>query len=175
MKSVPDLACPYLQELPAIGTRFASLPFCGTGQTSAALLVQHPRQPMLQKSLGRFRNHNPGIHSKKEVFYAQMQNYRNKKHFNPELLAEYGKHPDAGPCQKFEEGWETIIDWDSYISLRIPDGFCAEAWHCISHYVYAALQGGSLMQTWMKDDHIMIASCNDGTRPVIFKLERIDD
>lgn len=59
--------------------------------------------------------------------------------------------------------------------MQIPNGFCAEAWHCISHYVYAALQGGSLMQTWMKDDHIMIASCNDGTRPVIFKIQRIDD
>ena len=26
----------------------------------------------------------------------------------------------------------------------------------------------------MNDDKVMIACCNDGTRPVIFKIERID-
>ena len=26
----------------------------------------------------------------------------------------------------------------------------------------------------MSDDRMMIACCNDGTRPVIFKIERID-
>ncbi len=52
--------------------------------------------------------------------------------------------------------------------------FCGEAWDAVSRYVYAALQGGSIMQGWTNDDRMMIASCNDGTRPVIFKIERID-
>ena len=30
------------------------------------------------------------------------------------------------------------------------------------------------MHGWTNDDRIMIACCNDGTRPVIFKIERID-
>ena len=30
------------------------------------------------------------------------------------------------------------------------------------------------MKGWTKDDRMMIACCNDGTRPVIFKIERID-
>ena len=30
------------------------------------------------------------------------------------------------------------------------------------------------MQGWMKDDRVMICCCSDGTRPVIFKVERID-
>lgn len=30
------------------------------------------------------------------------------------------------------------------------------------------------MKGWMKDDRIMIVCCNDGTRPVIFKIEHID-
>lgn len=30
------------------------------------------------------------------------------------------------------------------------------------------------MQGWTNDDRMMIACCNDGTRPVIFKIERID-
>jgi len=43
-----------------------------------------------------------------------------------------------------------------------------------SRYIYTALQGGSIMHGWMNDDKVMIACCNDGTRPVIFKIERID-
>jgi hypothetical protein len=27
---------------------------------------------------------------------------------------------------------------------------------------------------WTNDDRMMIACCNDGTRPVIFRIERID-
>ena len=51
---------------------------------------------------------------------------------------------------------------------------CGEAWDAISRYVYTALQGGSIMRNWTNDDRMMIACCNDGTRPVIFKIERID-
>ena len=52
--------------------------------------------------------------------------------------------------------------------------FCGEAWDAISRYVYTALQGGSIMKGWTNDDRMMIACCNDGTRSVIFKIERID-
>ena len=30
------------------------------------------------------------------------------------------------------------------------------------------------MHSWTNDERMMIACCNDGTRPVIFKIERID-
>ena len=30
------------------------------------------------------------------------------------------------------------------------------------------------MHKWTNDKRMMIACCNDGTRPVIFKIERID-
>lgn len=30
------------------------------------------------------------------------------------------------------------------------------------------------MHRWTNDERVMITCCNDGTRPVIFKLERID-
>ncbi|MFR6329340.1 MAG: TIGR04076 family protein [Eisenbergiella sp.] len=51
--------------------------------------------------------------------------------------------------------------------------FCSKP-DAISRYIYTALQGGSIMHGWTKDDRVMIACCNDGTRPVIFKIERID-
>lgn len=37
-----------------------------------------------------------------------------------------------------------------------------------------ALQGGSIMKGWTNDDRMMISCFNDGTRPVISKIERID-
>mgnify|MGYP003010389456 CR=1 FL=1 len=52
--------------------------------------------------------------------------------------------------------------------------FFGKAWDAISRYVYTALQGGSIMHKWTNDERMMIACCNDGTRPVIFKIERID-
>ena len=51
---------------------------------------------------------------------------------------------------------------------------CSEAWDAVSRYIYTALQGGSIMQGWMNDERVMICCCSDGTRPVIFKLERLD-
>ena len=34
--------------------------------------------------------------------------------------------------------------------------FCAEAWRAISHYVYAALQGGAIMHGWTNDETVMV-------------------
>lgn len=51
---------------------------------------------------------------------------------------------------------------------------CSEAWDAIARYIYAGLQGGSIMNGWMKEENTMITCCSDGTRPVIFKIERID-
>ena len=59
--------------------------------------------------------------------------------------------------------------------IQLMNGnFCGEAWDAVSRYVYTALQGGSIMHKWTNDDRMMITCCNDGTRPVIFKIERID-
>ena len=52
---------------------------------------------------------------------------------------------------------------------------CSEAWDAISRYIYTGLQGGSIMKGWMKRENEMICCCSDGTRPVIFKIERIDE
>ena len=52
---------------------------------------------------------------------------------------------------------------------------CSEAWDAISRYIYTGLQGGSIMKGWMKKENEMICCCSDGTRPVIFKVERLDE
>ena len=91
----------------------------------------------------------------------------------PELQEKYLANPKSGACPLFKKGDTFLVDGDDF--WHMMDGkFCAEAWDCISRYVYAALQGGSIMNGWTNDEKVMIACCNDGTRPVVFKIERID-
>lgn len=125
------------------------------------------------------------------------------KKYYPKLQEEYCTVPDSGKCPCFNVGDEFLFyrnsEHDDFwhwgegtlSKAGTPDEnclkspgtahcgekgvpFCSEAWDAISRYIYTALQGGSIMHGWMKDDKVMIPCCNDGTRPVIFKIERID-
>ena len=117
------------------------------------------------------------------------------KKLYPELQQEYCTDPNSGPCPCYNVGDEfmffraygrydfwhmgestlvkTAGDHDTVAGgPKLP--FCSEAWDAISRYIYSGLQGGSIMNGWMKDENVMIACCSDGTRPVVFKIERID-
>ena len=117
------------------------------------------------------------------------------KKLYPELQSRYCADPDAGacPCYNVDDEFVFYRDgarddfWrmgiDTLVSTRgdadkIAGGpkmpFCSEAWDAISRYIYAGLQGGSIMNGWMKDENEIIACCSGGTRPVIFSIERID-
>ncbi len=73
-----------------------------------------------------------------------------------------------------EVAQEFIIDSHGYQTMN-EGKFCMEAWDAINRYVYAAIQGGSIMDGWTNDEKMVIACCNDGTRPVVFKIERLDE
>lgn len=117
------------------------------------------------------------------------------KKLYPELQEKYCMDPHAGACPCYNVGDEFVFCrdderddfWHMGINTlvkttgdadkvaggpRMP--FCSEAWDAISRYIYAAIEGGSIMRSWMKDENTMITCCNDGTRPVIFKIERLD-
>lgn len=90
---------------------------------------------------------------------------------------KYLADPKIGPCPFYNVGDEFIFERyaDADTFWRTGNGTqCGEAWDCISRYIYTALQGGSIMRGWTNDERMMIACCNDGTRPVIFKIERLD-
>ena len=95
-----------------------------------------------------------------------------------DLQKEYLADPLSGHCPMFQIGDEFILERneekDDFWHM-LNGKFCSEAWDAISRYVYTGLQGGSIMQGWTNDEKMMIACCNDGTRPVIFKIERIDE
>ena len=88
----------------------------------------------------------------------------------PELQKKYLADPKSGPCPCFKAG-------DTFLLRRTPEQddfyhlmngkFCGEAWDAISRYVYAALQGGSIMRKWTNDDRMMIACCKPYAFPPI--------
>ncbi len=94
-----------------------------------------------------------------------------------DLQEQYLADPKSGACPFYNIGDEFIFERYGSEDTFWREGNgtqCAEAWDCISRYIYTALQGGSIMRNWTNDDRMMIACCNDGTRPVIFKIERND-
>lgn len=95
----------------------------------------------------------------------------------PDLQEQYLADPKSGECPFYNVGDEFVFtrygDEDTFWTMG-KGSQCAEAWDCISRYIYTALQGGSIMRNWTNDERMMIACCQDGTRPVIFKIERQD-
>ena len=94
-----------------------------------------------------------------------------------DLQEKYLADPKSGACPFYKIGAEYLFerygDEDTFWTQG-KGAHCSEAWDCFSRYVYTALQGGSIMRGWTNDEHMMIACCNDGTRPVIFRIERLD-
>ncbi len=60
-----------------------------------------------------------------------------------------------------------------------PDGLCDEAWKAIYQYVFALSHCADkdlfYYADWIKIPGVAICSCNDGLRPVIFKLKSTDE
>jgi uncharacterized repeat protein (TIGR04076 family) len=94
-----------------------------------------------------------------------------KKCFHTELVEHYVEHnrkKDLGPCTVFEEGQEFIVDpWSG-----LPNSFCPWAWDDIYKSLVGFAAGGNYGM-WYERKDVIIACCTDGTRPVIFKIEKI--
>lgn len=75
-------------------------------------------------------------------------------------------------CELFTEGQEFIAE--DIFPYGPPADFCPFAWNDIYKFFMALKQEGSFSHD-MKDEKTVIACCTDGVRPVIFKLERIDE
>ena len=95
-----------------------------------------------------------------------------KKTMNKELAEEYGVE-GLTACPMMKEGQVFYADYAK------PDGLCDEAWKAIYQYVFALSHGADnglfYYGDWIKQKGIAICCCNDGLRPVIFKLEATDE
>lgn len=94
-----------------------------------------------------------------------------KTTFDEELALKYGAE-NLTACPMLREGQVFYADYAK------PDGFCDEAWKAVYQYVFALAHGGGdtlfYYGDWIREKGVAICSCNDGLRPVIFKLESTD-
>lgn len=94
-----------------------------------------------------------------------------KTTLDKELAAEYGvKGLTACPMHKAGQVF--------YADYAKPEGLCDEAWKAIYQYVFALAHGAGsetfYYGDWIRKPGVAVCSCNDGLRPVIFKLEATD-
>ncbi|MCJ7635683.1 TIGR04076 family protein [Candidatus Bathyarchaeota archaeon] len=73
------------------------------------------------------------------------------------------------PCQlQFKEG-------DAFIFEKgkpVPEGFCSWAYADMQRDIVHLLFDGNF--PWMEEKGVTYATCTDGLRPVVFRLERIE-
>ena len=95
-----------------------------------------------------------------------------RKMFNEDLVREYGAN-NLTVCPMLREGQVFYADYAK------PEGLCDEAWKAIYQYVFALAHGAGnetfYYGDWIRKPGVAICSCNDGLRPVIFKLEKTDE
>ncbi len=90
--------------------------------------------------------------------------------FQEDLAAEYGVE-GLGKCPYHTEGQVFYADYAK------PHGLCDEAWKAMYQYVFALAHGVKecfYFCDWIRKTGVAVCSCNDGLRPVIFKLEATD-
>lgn len=90
--------------------------------------------------------------------------------FNKQLAEKYA-HDGLKPCSYnvagqvfYSNGWQK------------PKDLCDNAWKSMQEYVMTLSHGGEdFYDGWLKDKNAAIIACNDGIRPVIFKVEALDE
>ena len=95
-----------------------------------------------------------------------------KTTLDEELAREYGAE-GLKACPMLREGQVFYADYAK------QDGLCDEEWKDIYKYVFA-MENGAGKETfyyvdWIRKPGVAICSCNDGLRPVIFKLEATEE
>lgn len=87
---------------------------------------------------------------------------------NRALAEEYGA-VGLKACPMMQKGQVFYADYAK------PEGFCDEAWKAIYQYVFALAHGAGeelfYYGDWIRKPGVAIVCCNDGLRPVLFKLE----
>ncbi|MFC2082494.1 TIGR04076 family protein [Candidatus Bipolaricaulota bacterium] len=95
-----------------------------------------------------------------------------REYYEDLLKAHYA--PDAGErrvgrCSVFTDGQV----FETNRSCEKPDGFCDWAWADIQRDVISVAFG--VGHPWASPPPMAIACCTDGKRPVIFKIEPLEE
>ena len=75
---------------------------------------------------------------------------------------------DFGPCPAMEEG--DVFTTGGMFGNSKPERFCEYAWQAVEVIACTLAGGGKVF-----GEDYNIACCNDGIRPVVLKLEAVDE
>lgn len=94
-----------------------------------------------------------------------------RKEFYKDFAEEYlTEGAQAGSCVLLNEGDTFLFEGNA----QMPEGFCPWAWIDIYQSVNA-ISSGSTFTPWNRRDSQTIVCCTDGIRPVVFKVEAVED
>ena len=94
-----------------------------------------------------------------------------KKEFDEELCKEYAD-PAIEICSVHEVGQVMYV-----VDGKKPDEMCGGAWGSFEKYIFALAHGLDefAFPGWLGKKKVCINTCNDGLRPVTFKIEVCED
>ena len=92
-----------------------------------------------------------------------------RKDFVDQYVEEERKRT-LGLCETFSDGQTFIADAVS----GMPQGFCPWAWDDLYKVLVAFYTNGKF-DMWTQGGDTIIACCSDGTRPVYFKIEKLEE
>lgn len=91
-----------------------------------------------------------------------------KRTFFEDLASEYIPIPGVTPCERMKEG--EVYYTAGPIGTEMPEGFCPAAWNAIEKYAAIFASGGLVNG----HEGPKVTCCNDGIRPVIYRMEAVD-
>ncbi len=97
-----------------------------------------------------------------------------KRTINRDLIEQYldDAYQESTPCEVLRDGQEFILEGFEAVTT-VPEGFCDWAWADIRDDILAVAGGAD--RPGMKQRGTVITGCSDWFRPVIFKIERLED
>lgn len=94
-----------------------------------------------------------------------------RKEFYEDLAEDYlTEGAQTGFCTLLNIGDTFLFEG----SAKMPEGFCPWAWIDIYQSVNA-ISSGSTFTPWNRRDGQTIVCCTDGIRPVVFKVEAVEN
>lgn len=94
-----------------------------------------------------------------------------RKEFYQDFAEDYlTEGAQVGSCGLLNVGDTFLFEGNA----QMPEGFCPWAWIDIYQSVNA-ISSGSTFTPWNRRDAQTIVCCTDGIRPVVFKVEAVED
>lgn len=88
--------------------------------------------------------------------------------YGENMPAEPNEKMFAPVCDQFEIGQEFVVN-----DINCPPGFCSWAFADIQRDLSHIFFRGSY--PWFKEKGVSVSCCTDGMRPVVFKIERLEE